>query len=120
MTPFKKSYWKDKWVIFCYFLHVSWICLIVLAHWNNSPRRHVAPLGHIIPIPCQLVSALSPYIHNIKDMEGWIYYFTEYCEYKGVRYSTGQKWRDGCDYNCVCVDGNSEYLTPLYSQYSVK
>ena len=40
-------------------------------------------------------------------MEGWIYYFAEYCEYKGVRYSTGQKWRDGCDYNCVCVDGNS-------------
>ncbi|XP_076111939.1 uncharacterized protein LOC143080127 isoform X2 [Mytilus galloprovincialis] len=32
---------------------------------------------------------------------------SKYCEYKGVRYSTGQKWRDGCDYNCVCVDGMS-------------
>ncbi|XP_076111945.1 uncharacterized protein LOC143080130 isoform X2 [Mytilus galloprovincialis] len=32
---------------------------------------------------------------------------SKYCEYKGVRYTTGQRWRDGCDYNCVCVDGMS-------------
>ncbi|KAK7505814.1 hypothetical protein BaRGS_00003085, partial [Batillaria attramentaria] len=29
---------------------------------------------------------------------------TGFCEYKGGRYSTGQSWSDGCDYNCVCVD----------------
>jgi len=31
---------------------LSWI-FIVLAHWNNreSADRHVAPVGHIIPIP---------------------------------------------------------------------
>lgn len=40
-------------------------------------------------------------------MVSFFVHITEYCEYKGVRYSTGQKWRDGCDYNCVCVDGMS-------------
>jgi hypothetical protein len=29
------------------------------------------------------------------------------CVYKGTEYHTGQRWRDGCDYNCVCVDGMS-------------
>ncbi|XP_060081054.1 uncharacterized protein LOC132560404 [Ylistrum balloti] len=29
------------------------------------------------------------------------------CAYKGKTYSTGEKWTDGCDYECVCQDGNS-------------
>ena len=33
---------------------------IVLAHWTNSQRLDVSPLGHIIPIPHQPVFALSP------------------------------------------------------------
>ena len=34
----------------------------MLAHWNNYPRVciHVAPLGHIILIPSQLVFVLTP------------------------------------------------------------
>ena len=32
---------------------------IVLGHLNKSADRHVAPLGHIILIPSQLVFALS-------------------------------------------------------------
>ncbi|XP_060063144.1 kielin/chordin-like protein [Ylistrum balloti] len=28
-----------------------------------------------------------------------------YCIYKGQAYHQGQKWQDGCDYNCECVDG---------------
>ena len=36
---------------------LSWI-LIVLADWNNSGYRHVAPLWHIILIPSKLVFAL--------------------------------------------------------------
>ncbi|CAG2185497.1 COL6A [Mytilus edulis] len=27
------------------------------------------------------------------------------CAYKGKSYSPGQKWNDGCDYECVCQDG---------------
>ena len=27
------------------------------------------------------------------------------CAYKGKSYSPGQKWYDGCDYECVCQDG---------------
>ncbi|GFO23771.1 collagen alpha-4(vi) chain [Plakobranchus ocellatus] len=29
------------------------------------------------------------------------------CFYKGVEYSQGEKWVDGCDYECVCEDGRS-------------
>ncbi|GFR69724.1 LOW QUALITY PROTEIN: collagen alpha-4(VI) chain [Elysia marginata] len=29
------------------------------------------------------------------------------CAYKGMTYSTGQKWTDGCDYECVCENGNT-------------
>ncbi|CAG2252385.1 unnamed protein product [Mytilus edulis] len=27
------------------------------------------------------------------------------CVYKGIAYSQGQQWYDGCDYSCVCEDG---------------
>jgi hypothetical protein len=27
------------------------------------------------------------------------------CVYKGKSYGHGQRWQDGCDYNCVCTDG---------------
>ena len=26
------------------------------------------------------------------------------CVYKGQMYQQGQKWQDGCDYVCECVD----------------
>lgn len=26
------------------------------------------------------------------------------CSYKGMTYTQGQKWDDGCDYSCECVD----------------
>ncbi|XP_046585152.1 uncharacterized protein LOC124292144 [Haliotis rubra] len=29
-----------------------------------------------------------------------------YCEYKGQRYTQGQAWQDGCNYNCVCQDAS--------------
>ncbi|KAL5022346.1 hypothetical protein ScPMuIL_001501 [Solemya velum] len=29
----------------------------------------------------------------------------EVCIYKNRQYTQGQKWRDGCDYDCVCEDG---------------
>lgn len=29
------------------------------------------------------------------------------CVYKGTTYTLGQKWSDGCKYNCECVDGNT-------------
>ncbi|XP_052816208.1 uncharacterized protein LOC128242861 isoform X2 [Mya arenaria] len=32
---------------------------------------------------------------------------TGYCEYKGVHYSQGQAWQDGCDLSCVCSDSES-------------
>lgn len=33
--------------------------------------------------------------------------FTALCEYKGKQYTTGQKWQDGCQYDCECIDGMS-------------
>ncbi|XP_067652673.1 mucin-2-like [Haliotis asinina] len=29
------------------------------------------------------------------------------CVYKGVAYNEGQKWQDGCDFDCVCLDGTT-------------
>ena len=29
------------------------------------------------------------------------------CIYNGKQYSQGQKWQDGCNYNCECVDANA-------------
>jgi len=34
-------------------------------------------------------------------------YSSDGCVYKGRYYGGGQKWEDGCDYDCVCVDSNS-------------
>jgi hypothetical protein len=30
-----------------------------------------------------------------------------YCEYKGGQYQQGQRWDDGCDYNCECMDAST-------------
>lgn len=27
------------------------------------------------------------------------------CVYKGKQYTQGQKWQDGCSFDCECVDG---------------
>lgn len=27
------------------------------------------------------------------------------CVYKGQAYNQGQRWQDGCDFNCICDDG---------------
>jgi hypothetical protein len=32
--------------------------------------------------------------------------FVSVCVYKGKQYNQGQKWQDGCAYDCECVDGN--------------
>lgn len=29
------------------------------------------------------------------------------CRYKGVTYQQGEKWTDGCDYDCECLDGHT-------------
>lgn len=29
------------------------------------------------------------------------------CDYKGMQYATGQKWQDGCQYDCECIDGST-------------
>ena len=34
-------------------------------------------------------------------------FFSDYCEYKGQRYTHGETWEDGCDYNCVCEDAST-------------
>lgn len=33
-----------------------------------------------------------------------MYFAAEVCVYKGNMYQQGQKWQDGCDYNCECID----------------
>lgn len=31
--------------------------------------------------------------------------FIAVCVYSGKYYTQGQKWQDGCDYDCTCVNG---------------
>ena len=33
-----------------------------------------------------------------------VYIITEVCVYKGTMYTQGQKWQDGCQFECVCDD----------------
>lgn len=41
------------------------------------------------------------------DNQYFVAVFTDgMCNYKGKMYQTGEKWVDGCDYECVCRDGN--------------
>jgi hypothetical protein len=37
----------------------TWVEFYSATHWNKSVGRHVAPLGHIIPIPSQPAFAFS-------------------------------------------------------------
>lgn len=37
----------------------------------------------------------------------YLYIFVDVCVYKGVPYTQGQKWFDGCDFSCVCEDGST-------------
>lgn len=39
----------------------------------------------------------------------FIFLFSDYCLYKGVKYFQGQSWEDGCDKKCLC-DQASEGL----------
>lgn len=32
-------------------------------------------------------------------------FYADVCVYKGVEYIQGQRWQDGCTYNCVCENG---------------
>ena len=32
-------------------------------------------------------------------------YSSDACLYHGVVYKSGDKWDDGCTYNCECIDG---------------
>lgn len=32
------------------------------------------------------------------------FYTTAVCVYKGLSYTQGQQWYDGCDYTCTCED----------------
>lgn len=46
----------------------------------------------------------------IKDpFKNWLAFLnlTAMCDYKGMQYATGQKWQDGCQYDCECIDGST-------------
>lgn len=35
-----------------------------------------------------------------------VFLISAVCVYKGKQYKQGQKWQDGCAYDCECVDGS--------------
>ena len=38
----------------------------------------------------------------VNDFKLFLVVFADACVYKGRTYARGQRWQDGCDYNCVC------------------
>lgn len=36
--------------------------------------------------------------------------FADVCVYKGVPYTQGQQWYDGCDKVCICENGMTGYI----------
>ncbi|XP_076470008.1 uncharacterized protein LOC143300296 [Babylonia areolata] len=61
---------------------------------GTYPRPTKGPDQVPVPVPTNVTGILTGTLNTP----------TGYCEYKGGRYTTGQKWTDGCDYNCECVD----------------
>ncbi|XP_041376891.1 uncharacterized protein LOC121389362 [Gigantopelta aegis] len=54
--------------------------------------------GSVVPTPNPMLApSLAPGVHPTPP-------YRDVCLYKGNEYSQGQKWQDGCDYNCVCED----------------
>ncbi|KAK7115067.1 hypothetical protein V1264_001009 [Littorina saxatilis] len=64
-----------------------------------TPKPRVTPVpGH--PVTPPVGQTLSPFPGTTKAPTP-----RAVCVYKGQDYKTGQRWRDGCDYECACVDG---------------
>ena len=42
--------------------------------------------------------------------------FSAVCIYKGSQYTQGQRWQDGCDFNCECTNAQTGYYrcTEMY------
>ncbi|OWF53570.1 Cartilage matrix protein [Mizuhopecten yessoensis] len=65
-----------------------------------TPRPNVVPTAQ--PIPG--VSTVAP---TPVPSQGPT--FKDVCVYKGQQYTQGQKWEDGCDYNCECTDAKTGF-----------
>lgn len=51
------------------------------------------------------INTISVYIYDVHI------FISEVCIYKGVKYSQGQTWDDGCQYKCRCDDADKGLYT---------
>ncbi|KAJ8302983.1 hypothetical protein KUTeg_019379 [Tegillarca granosa] len=65
----------------------------ILQYLTPNPQNTPAPGQTLSPQP------------NYTPIPGTPSPAPKVCVYKGKSYSQGQRWRDGCDYNCICEDG---------------
>ncbi|WAR11991.1 CO6A5-like protein, partial [Mya arenaria] len=75
-------------------------CEDQLPDCSNYGRDYCSQPGSYVAQNCQLFCGLCG---NNTSSVG---YYGQ-CFYKGKSYATGEKWYDGCEYECVCEDGSS-------------
>ncbi|XP_046570033.1 uncharacterized protein LOC124278355 [Haliotis rubra] len=67
---------------------------------NPNPGQNPTPNPYPVPTAVPgTITGQSPN-HNPLQKIG-------YCMYKGVKYTKGQTWQDGCSMNCECLDDNT-------------
>ncbi|KAK3581064.1 hypothetical protein CHS0354_033850 [Potamilus streckersoni] len=92
-------------------------CLVPQCTLNPPPTLAPNPSPHLTPYPGYTTLAPKPYpiptaapgqfigsVNYPTPQPGQTPTPVKYCEYKGVQYNKGQRWDDGCDYVCECID----------------
>lgn len=62
---------------------------------------------HLLLILCRLLCKPG----CVLNINTWYWFYAGYCVYKGVYYTQGQTWDDGCDKRCRCEDVMKGYYT---------
>ncbi|XP_041376878.1 uncharacterized protein LOC121389349 [Gigantopelta aegis] len=70
---------------------------------GQSPRPNPYPVPQPTIVPPGTIGGSRPNINPLTNQG--------FCVYKGKQYKQGDKWQDGCDYNCVCIDDSTGQYT---------
>ena len=95
-----------KWFFLTKNLIVSFIVCCNINTEFNHPKIIIK---YIVRLDCNFISINNfefILVDNICYVIFVLWYVAGICVYKNKTYTQGQKWSDGCLYNCECTDGN--------------
>ena len=96
--------WRVNWIVSAYCLNVvfgheyqrvyKWDTVYNL--WLDVKDGRLYHVNLLLPENQCLATILQHYVS---------YLLADVCVYNGRMYTQGQKWQDGCKYDCICTDG---------------